>query len=266
MRTLALALLLAIGLVGSARAQAPTGDDEATASALVEQAAHAYDQNQLDEALQLLSRAYALSPRASILYNQAQVLRAKDDCAGALDAYRRFIDATSPDDPNRERATKWRAEMQTCADQRNKPPAPVKLAVEEPARQPAPPPAVVISTPAVSDHPEPHPPGHRRLMRASGWALVGVGVVAAGVAAAYAWKAHDIQDQLNSQIAQGDVWGTTQASQDAQRSHDAAWTYWSASVAALAGAGGATLLIVSRPPAASSAETHTALLGWTGAF
>ena len=93
-------------------------DAEGAASALVADAARAYDQNQLDEALRLLARAYELSPRPSILFNQAQVLRAKNDCAAALDAYQRFIAATTPNDPNRERAVNRRAEMQACVDKR----------------------------------------------------------------------------------------------------------------------------------------------------
>src|SRR5580698_825434 len=103
MKSLAIAsVVLVAWLAAPAHAQPATdvqpgaeaeADHEAAATALVEQAARAYDQNQLDEALQLLARAFALSPRPSILYNQAQVLRAKDDCVAALDAYRRFIEA-----------------------------------------------------------------------------------------------------------------------------------------------------------------------------
>ena len=101
----------------AARGQAATPPDaEGAASALVADAARAYDQNQLDEALRLLARAYELSPRPSILYNQAQVLRAKNDCVAALDAYQRFIATTTADNPNRERALNRRAEMQTCVD------------------------------------------------------------------------------------------------------------------------------------------------------
>src|SRR5580692_6438746 len=142
-KTLALAsVVLMAGLAASAHAQSATdvqpdaeaaADHEAAASALIEQAARAYDQNQLDEALRLLARAFALSPRPSILYNQAQVLRTKDDCAAALDAYRRFIEATAPDDPDRERALRRRDEMQACADQRASRPKPLDLSAAPPA-------------------------------------------------------------------------------------------------------------------------------------
>ncbi len=172
-------------------------DHEAAATALVEQAARAYDQNQLDEALRLLARAFALSPRPSILYNQAQVLRAKDDCVAALDAYRRFIEATAPNDPDRERALHRRDEMQACADQRTRRTNPLELRTAPPAQTP---PALVVSPPGPADHQEVRPANHRRAMRAAGWAAIGVGVVAAGVAAAYAWEAHHIQEELQGQV------------------------------------------------------------------
>jgi tetratricopeptide (TPR) repeat protein len=249
-----------------------TADHEAAATALVEQAARAYDQNQLDEALRLLARAFALSPRPSILYNQAQVLRAKDDCVAALDAYRRFIDATAPDDPDRERALHRRDEMQACADQRAPRPKSPDLAAPVPPAQA--PPALVVSPPSPSDHQEVRPANHRRVLRATGWAAIGVGVIAAGVAAAYAWEAHHIQEELQGELNtvlanQGNQSLTAyQLTQNSDGSRDASRAWWFAGAAALAGGGGATLLILSRPPAAGGApsEPHVALIGWSGTF
>jgi len=301
MRTLALASVVLIsGLATSARAQSVTNappatdappsaeapaDHEAAASALVEQAAQAYDQNQLDEALQLLARAFALSPRPSILYNQAQVLRAKDDCVAALDAYRRFIAATAPDDPDRERALHRRDEMQACADQRAPRPKPVEP--PPPAPPPQAPPALVPPAPAppvlVVSNPVPledRPVNHRRALRAAGWAALGVGVVAAGVAAAYAWEAHhiqgelqdELQGQLNTALSQRSPWTETEQSQYMEGTRDASRAWWCVGAAALAGAGGGALLILSRPPAAGGAvagtpsESRGALIGWSGTF
>jgi hypothetical protein len=280
MKTLALAsVLLTVWLAKSTSAHAQPATDpqpsaeaapdhEAAATALVEQAAQAYDQNQLDEALRLLARAFALSPRPSILYNRAQVLRAKDDCVAALDAYRRFIEATAPDDPDRERALHWRDEMQACADQRAARPSPLALPAPAPPAQTSP--ALVISTPAPSDQHEDHPASRRRALLAAGWAAISVGVVAAGVAAAYAWEAHhiegELQGQLNTALSQNMPW--TGQSQYLEGNRDASRAWWFAGAAALAGGGGATLLILSRPPAAASApsESHAALIGWSGTF
>ena len=98
------AALLASWLAAPARVHAAPPEGEDAASALVAEAARAYDQNQLDEALRLLARAYELSPRPSILYNQAQVFRTKNDCVAALDAYQRCIATPTQNAPNRERA------------------------------------------------------------------------------------------------------------------------------------------------------------------
>lgn len=278
MKSLALASVLLMAWLAapaSARAEPATdvkpgaetaSDHEAAATTLVEQAAGAYDQNQLDEALRLLARAFALSPRPSILYNQAQVLRAKDDCVAALDAYRRFIAATAPDDPDRERALHRRDEMQACADQRAPRPKPLELGAPAPPAQA--PPALVITTPSPADHQEARPATHRRAMRAAGWAAIGVGVVAAGVAAAYAWEAHQIQGELNTALSHGSPTWTDLQSRSQEGSRDASRAWWCAGAAALAGGGGAALLILSRPPAAAGAtsEPHVALLGWSGTF
>ena len=295
-KTLALAAVLLMSwLAAPARAQSATdvqpgaeapADHEAAASALIEQAARAYDQNQLDEALRLLARAFALSPRPSILYNQAQVLRTKDDCAAALDAYRRFIEATAPDDPDRERALHRRDEMQACADQRaSRPKPPEPAAAAPPAQAPPPqilpalappapaPAALVVGTPVP---PEDRPVDHRRALRVAGWAAIGVGVVAAGVAAAYAWEAHHLQGELqgylNSAPQQNALWPPAQQSEYLEGTRDASRAWWCVGAAALAGGGGGALLILSRPPATAGAvagtppEPHGALIGWSGTF
>jgi hypothetical protein len=111
-------------------------------------------------------------------------------------------------------------------------------------------------------------------MRAAGWAAIGVGVVAAGVAAAYAWEAHHIQEELqgelNAALANPGTPSLTpdQRTQNSEGSRDASRAWWFAGAAALAGGGGATLLILSRPPAAAGApsEPHVALIGWSGTF
>jgi hypothetical protein len=300
MKTLALAsVVLMAWLAASAHAQSATdvppatgaeagaeaaANHEAAASALIEQAARAYDQNHLDEALQLLARAFALSPRPSILYNQAQVLRAKDDCVAALDAYRRFIQATAPDDPDRERALHRRDEMQACADQKASRPKPLEPAAAPPAQpppalvQPAPAPAALLVTTPVP--PEDRPVNHRRALRAAGWTAIGVGVIAAGVAAAYAWEAHhlqgELQGELNSAFSQKNAWTEAQQSQylewNRDGSRDASRAWWCVGAAALAGGGGGALLILSRPTAAAGGVAGTpsappvALLGWSGTF
>ena len=203
--TLIGAAVLVSWLATPARAEPAPTDAEAAASALVADAARAYDQNQLDKALRLLARAYELSPRPSILYNQAQVLRTKNDCAAALDAYQRFIATTTRADPNRERAEHRRTEMQAWSISSGRPsgaapaatspaasapaaaPNPVQLAITE--RPPAEPAVPAVAAPTIATSPAEDPGrGRHRTMRIGGWVLVGVGVLAASAAAAYAWE------------------------------------------------------------------------------
>jgi len=273
------AAVLASSLSIPARVHAASADGDDAASALVEQAASAYDQNQLDEALRLLARAYEISPRPSILFNQAQVFRAKDDCAGALDAYQRFIATTTPNDPNRERAVTRRAEMQACVEKRGGPAAAapqdgptaesaaaetvtVPLTIADPTPPPPAPPAVSITqapTAPAADAAR----GRRRAMRVAGWTMVGVGVLAASASAVFAWQAHSIQEDLSK----SDRYEPTR---EEEGRHDATLARWFAAAAALAGGGGAALLIVSRPAPApgDGAASHatTALVGWSGTF
>ena len=78
-------------------------------------------------------------------------------------------------------------------------------------------------------------------MRATGWALIGVGVLAASAAAVFAWRAHDAQEALNSAT----TWTLDQQSLEDDGRQDAALARWCGVAAALAGGGGAALLVVS---------------------
>ena len=99
-------------------------------------------------------------------------------------------------------------------------------------------------------------------MRITGWTLVGVGVVAAGAAAALAWRAHNIQEEL-------DVTKKWTQSREDEGKQAATLARWFGAAAAVAGGGGAALLIVTRPtPAPGDAQGSgaTALVGWSGTF
>ena len=287
MKTLLVAAaVLASWLAIPARAHAASTDSDDAASALVDQAASAYDQNQLDEALRLLARAYEMSPRPSILFNQAQVFRAKDDCAGALDAYQRFIATTTPNDPNRERAVSRRAEMQACVEKRGgtaaAPPeeapaaesatttVPMPLTIADPAPPAPAPPAVAITQAPTAPAADPAR-GRRRAMRITGWTMVGVGVLAAGASAVYAWQAHSIQEDLNAAVNQqpSSTPIKDQRTLEEEGRQDATLARWFGAAAALAGGSGGALLIVSRPTAApgtGASHAAAALFGWSGTF
>src|SRR5215471_2051648 len=93
------AALLALALIAQA-APDPAPPPPEDVDALVAEAARKYDQNQLPEALETLKRAYAASPRPSILFNMAQVQRAQGDCAAAHASYARFLAETPAHDTN----------------------------------------------------------------------------------------------------------------------------------------------------------------------
>jgi hypothetical protein len=104
-------------------------------------------------------------------------------------------------------------------------------------------------------------------MRVTGWTLVGVGVVAAGAAAVLAWQAHNIQEDLNAAKS----WSSAEDLREEEGRRDATRARWLGLAAAVAGGGGATFLIVSRPTAGKgapdAAASHaTALFGWSGTF
>ena len=189
--------------------------DEAAATELIKLAARQYDEGRFDEALRTLEGARAISARPSIAYNIGQVQRARNDCAGALAAYQTFLAMTPPLDPNHDRASRWRAEMQKCVDERAAlAPASVSTpstgSTTEPTAVRAPMPVATESVPTVSSErlaaglaastPAPSLVGARRMSAATitGWSLIGAGAVAGMAALLLQLKASSIQNDLDS--------------------------------------------------------------------
>jgi len=173
-------------------APAPPPDDR------VRQAAEAYDRGEFDRALELLQAAYAETSKPALLFNMAQVQRSKGDCATAAATYRRFLDTTTSDDPNRQRAQKYESDMLACAAR-----APGEAATGGPVpKAPSSSPPLtprpvetMSSSPAVQmTHPLPGPDQSEptwtpRRIRA--YALIGAGIVAAGAGGVLALKARN---------------------------------------------------------------------------
>ena len=164
----------------------------------VRQAAEAYDRGEFDRALDLLQAAYAETSKPALLFNMAQVQRSKNDCATAAATYRRFLDTTTSDDPNRQRAQRYESDMLACAARAAAAPAP-----EPPAAGPAaasippltPRPAETgSSSPELQvTHPIPPPPDQPEPTwtprKITAYALVGAGIVAAGASGVMALRA-----------------------------------------------------------------------------
>jgi hypothetical protein len=168
----------------SAAPEAPPAPDDR-----IRQAAEAYDRGEFDRALDLLQAAYTESQKPALLFNMAQVQRSKNDCATAAATYRRFIDATTAGDPNRDRAERYEGDMLACAAR-----VPAPLAPKPQALTPRPPaedganPALQVSRPM----PTPDQPERTWSPRKiTAYALIGAGVIAAGASAVMAVKAYN---------------------------------------------------------------------------
>jgi hypothetical protein len=169
-------LLLGALLVLASPALGQTAPDDR-----VRQAAEAYDRGEFDHALELLQAAFDESQKPALLFNMAQVQRSKNDCATAAATYRRFLDTTTPDDPNRPRAERYEGDMQACAARAAEPKT--QQALDSPDLSPRPPtgnaggPALEESHPAPSPD-QPEPTWSPRKIAA--YALIGAGIAAAG--------------------------------------------------------------------------------------
>jgi hypothetical protein len=251
-----------LGIVFLADEVTPGKPDDANVDALIEKAAKEYDEGQLDSAVRTLEEARALSSRAAILYNLAQVNRAKGACAPALDAYTRFLEQTAPDDPNRERAQRRQAEMKTCvaekaaslvpatavvpapaktatypvasAEPSAKKPENVQLSMAAPQQVPSPVPTEATLIQQPPDFPSPR----ERRMRIAGWTLAATAVAATGVAGIFQWQAFEAQ---RSVVSSG-MWNQKSA-QEGERAANRA--RWAAGTALLSAGGSATLFILS---------------------
>jgi tetratricopeptide (TPR) repeat protein len=155
---LAVALCCALAAGPAAGAPKKVDPDEVKARSLVKEGGTAYDLGQFTKALELYTEAYKLKALAGFLFNIAQCHRQLGNFKDAAFFYGRYIDNSSPKEPNVERARELLEDMkQKQAD------AEVAAKREEEARRselkrdtptatvlvpdapPAPPPLVVVA-------------------------------------------------------------------------------------------------------------------------
>lgn len=268
-----------------AEAPAQNGDKEkdAAATELVKLAAQQYDQGRFDDALRTLEGARVVSPSPAILYNIGQVERARQDCAGALDAYRGFLAGTSLSDPNRERAMRWEVEMQACLD--HKVAAGGGLPVEaaevvanrhqiavasQPFRARVTPTALVAGMPDAPAGPVqtveltavPTPTRTPTRSRAStpiaARSLIGAGAVAGVAALWFGVRALGLNDDLNNHPRSLTDHNRLQGERDDQ----VTWATLAGVGGGLLAVAGGYILLVNRQPAAASPSM--VLVGWRG--
>jgi tetratricopeptide (TPR) repeat protein len=155
-----------------------------------------YQSKEYASAVKEFRVAYALDPRAEILFAWAQAERLYGRCSRATKLYRRFLTSK----PSDQQAGAARQGVDRCRDQADTAPTDPddrepELATPEPEPAPEPPPE-----PVVADTPDPPPPPRRRVDPA-GVALLTTGVVLGGVGGgllgAGAGKARGLDDATN---------------------------------------------------------------------
>jgi hypothetical protein len=167
-----------------------------------QRATRAYDLQKYMEAIEEYQKAYEISGDPPMLYNIAQAYRLADQPAEAVRYYRRFLQRM-PNARNREDVERKIADQEKLAEQRRK----AEAAAPQPPPQPTkPPPIVEVKPPpaAAIVPPQPSPaqpspaPESSNARAIVGWCLVGVGVIAGGVAGYEGYRAQQKADQLSN--------------------------------------------------------------------
>jgi tetratricopeptide (TPR) repeat protein len=222
----------------------------ATARELFAQAEQAYAAEEYAIAVNLLRRAYALSPRPAFLFNIAQAQRKLGRCDAARASYQDYLlRETNP--AHRERVERILREMPEC-DAETTPtrePEPDRRLAESirETAKPAPTPAAA-SAPATPAQPPPADRSSDTGAQIAKWSLFGAGTVSAGLALYFALDARAASRDLEDATA----WSSASSEREArgERSTTLAWVCAGAS-ATLVGAG-LTLHFLSKPARARS--------------
>jgi tetratricopeptide (TPR) repeat protein len=151
-----------------------------TAEEHYEQSKRYYAVDEFDKAIAELKIAYTMAPDPVYLFNIAQAMRKKGDCAGAIDYYRKYL-RDSPKAANRTKVEGFIKELEPCAAKQPK--EPETKPVEPPPVEPKPidptPKTTGMVVPPPTPPVEPRPAPQRSRLRL-------VGVVTAGVGGAFA--------------------------------------------------------------------------------
>jgi len=199
-----------------------------TAEQHYEQSKRYYDVEKYDEAIAELKTAYTLSADPVYLFNIAQAMRKKGDCAGAIDYYRKYL-RESPSAPNKAKVEQWMAELDACAktqprivDPKPVDPKPVDAKPVDPKPIDAKPvdakpvDAKPIDTRPIEPIDQP-PRDSKRTLRIAGLATAGVGVGLLVVGTAFAFNASGISSDVASDCNDADGCNWIERSKDDDR-------------------------------------------------
>jgi hypothetical protein len=163
-----------------------------------ERATRAYDLNKYQEAVDEYQKVYEIDGDPVMLYNIGQAYRLNDQPQESIHFYRRYLQR-SPEARNRDDVNRKILNLEKLIEERRKaaaavtppPPKATEPKVEVPApvvpALPVAPAVVVVAAP-------PTPPSKAR--RGVGWTMVGLGVIADGIAIAEGIHAKSLGDQL----------------------------------------------------------------------
>jgi len=164
-RLLLPAILLGILSVGAANAQ--SAGDLARARALDKAGTDAFRAGRYDQAIASYQAAYALAPRAGVLFNIGRAYHKKGDAQHALEYYKRYL-ADDPKGPVADEARVYVAELERSLPAAAPPPPaapppetpakPESKAATAPATPPSPSPPPAEATPVAAPPPERGPP------------------------------------------------------------------------------------------------------------
>jgi len=165
-----------------------------------ERATRAYDLNKYPEAIDEYQKVYEIDGDPVMLYNIGQAYRLNDQPQESIHFYRRYLQR-SPEARNRDDVNRKIVNLEKLIEERRKaaaavtppPPQPTKPAADEKPETvtlmpppPAPTPVLIVTPPT--------PPSKAR--RGVGWTMVGLGLIADGVAIAEGIHAKSLGDQL----------------------------------------------------------------------
>jgi tetratricopeptide (TPR) repeat protein len=204
-------ILLAVGValpatvgVSSARAMQLTPQQKQEIKLHYERATRAYDLQKYGEAIEEYQKAYEIGGDPPMLYNIAQSYRLNDQPGEAIRYYRRYLQR-APEARNRDYVERKIADLEKLIEERRKAAAaatPPPITVTPPVVTPPPPsvtPPVVTPPPPPPVTPPPPPPEPSRAGVVVGWAMIGAGVIADGIAVYEGLQAKKKGDELTRQ-------------------------------------------------------------------
>lgn len=199
-----------------------------------------YNLGEFDPAVEEFKKAYELSNAPGLLFNIAQVYRAKEDFKQALYFYRTFL-RLQPDAPNRADVEARVADLERMMAEKQKlqeaPPKETMTPTGEVKAEAKPEP--MQSTPQPLQRTDTGEPGGGKTLEVAGLITAGVGVALLGTGIAFGLSASSAQDDVNKAVQSGMPWTPElqQKYDDGQSSATKATAFMIIGGAAVAGGG-----------------------------